>query len=151
MVAAIGDDYYTSLQNAISDASTTGSKTKVRLLKDTQEKIVVSEGRDVELDLQGHKVSNVSGSATITVDGAILELDNGISYTKDNNLHWWSLSPYLFDEEGGDGRAFGLYNDGGLSVYSVSYDVSSRPAVSLKSGSVITGGEGTLEKPYIIG
>jgi len=27
----------------------------------------------------------------------------------------------------------------------------SRPAVSLKSGSVITEGVGTLEKPYIIG
>jgi len=73
------------------------------------------------------------------------------SYAKDNYLYWWSLSPYIFFGEFGDGYAFSLSDNGGLYDNYVVNDYYSRPAVSLKSGSVITGGEGTLEKPYIIG
>ena len=73
-------------------------------------------------------------------------------YAKDKHLCWWSFSPYYFVEENGFGNAFNLTEDGNLwrfDDYSPGYD--SRPAVSLKSGSVITEGVGTLEKPYIIG
>ena len=73
------------------------------------------------------------------------------TYAKNYYLYWWSLSPGLFNEGIGFGDAFYLHGDGYLSGGYVDFDVYSRPAVLLKSGSVITGGVGTLEKPYIIG
>ena len=71
-------------------------------------------------------------------------------YAKNNYLYWWSISPYYFDEENGYDLLFFLTYDGYLDADG-DFGRSSRPAVSLKSGSVITSGEGTLEKPYIIG
>jgi len=66
-----------------------------------------------------------------------------------NFFYWWSLSPSSanhFD------LAYILISDGSLQSINVTVDAFiSRPAVSLKSGSVITEGVGTLEKPYIIG
>ena len=76
------------------------------------------------------------------------------TYVKDNLLNWWSLSPSHFAEVFGNGSdfAFKLINLGSLNNGSLVHsNGSSRPAVSLKSGSVITEGVGTLEKPYIIG
>lgn len=73
-------------------------------------------------------------------------------YTKNNSLSWWSLSPYQFNGELGYDGAFLLDDYGELSNNPMDFNwYYSRPAVSLKSGSVITSGEGTLEKPYIIG
>ena len=73
------------------------------------------------------------------------------TYAKDNYLNWWSLSPaYLYGEYGND---FAFYVAGDfLDTVDLLGNLyyNSRPAVTLKSGSVITGGEGTLEKPYII-
>ena len=80
-------------------------------------------------------------------------LMNNYSKYGSKELYFWSLSPEVFS--GGDGydRAFYLYGSGDLSGSNVHYDygIYSRPAVSLKSGSVITEGVGTLESPYIIG
>lgn len=161
MVAAIGEDYYDSLQAAISDASNTGTKTKVRLLKDTKEKIIVPEGGNVELDLQGHKVSNVSGSATITVDGATLELDNGIIYTNDNNEGMINVknggSLYV---KGGELQAAGkkqaIYSDGGkVYIYNdalISCASTIRAAVHNKSNGVLNiyGGQVISEGLYAV-
>ena len=73
------------------------------------------------------------------------------TYEDGNQLSWWSLSPYIFSEVDGLDSAFRLNDYGDLNSNVVLYNFYSRPAVSLKSGSVITGGDGTLEKPYIIG
>ena len=73
------------------------------------------------------------------------------TYAKDEYLYWWSLSPDCFDVNNGRAFAFYLNNNGDLMSYFVDDGFYSRPAVSLKSGSVITEGVGTLEKPYIIG
>ena len=73
------------------------------------------------------------------------------SYAK-NKLYWWSLSPDCFFEgHNGDLFSFRLFDDGYLSSYFVYDSYYSRPAVSLKSGSVISDGDGTIEKPYVIG
>ena len=72
------------------------------------------------------------------------------TYAK-GELYWWSLSPFYFNEKYSTGRAFFLDSDGSMYDLSVDSTNHSRPAVSLKSGSVITEGVGTLEKPYIIG
>ena len=73
------------------------------------------------------------------------------TYAKDNNLYWWSLSPFAFDGEFGYDSAFILSRIGALNGYDVNYYSYSRPTVSLASSVSVTGGEGTLESPYIIG
>ena len=74
------------------------------------------------------------------------------SYSK-NNLIWLSLSPDFFGVEDsyGDDFLFYLDDEGSLVSNSVSSRDAFRPAVSLKSGSVITEGDGTLNNPYVIG
>jgi len=70
------------------------------------------------------------------------------TYAKDKYINWCSLSPGYFFEGYGGGYAFYLDSGGTLNSDYIAF--YSRPAVSLKSGSVITEGIGTLEKPYII-
>ena len=70
------------------------------------------------------------------------------SYAKSNSLYWWGLSPHLYDA--GFDSAFRLYSSGSLSsndVYGRSY---SRPAVSLKSSTIIKTGNGTKSNPYTV-
>ena len=72
-------------------------------------------------------------------------------YQTSNSKWFWSLSPSYFRNSRDD--AFFVGSDG---ILFVNGGVSSgghvfRPSVSLKSSAVITSGEGTLEKPYIIG
>lgn len=71
-------------------------------------------------------------------------------YQRGKSLDWWSLSPSFFDENGDS--AFGVFDYGNLNYVSViNFYFSFRPAVSLASNAQITGGNGTLENPYIIG
>ena len=74
------------------------------------------------------------------------------SYSKDNvaGLNFLSLSPNSFDGELGYDRSFYLSSEGTLSKITVKFYLFSRPAVTLKSGSVISEGEGTIESPYVI-
>ena len=78
-------------------------------------------------------------------------LMNNYSKYGSKGLIFWSLSPGGFYEEGGYDSAFSLVYKGFLSNSVLYGSYYSRPAVSLKSGSVITEGDGTLEIPYIIG
>ena len=75
-------------------------------------------------------------------------------YLTDNatSSWWWTLSPARFDADMGNDDAF-LVGESGLVGYgSVDFDESSlRPAVSLASSTVITGGNGTIGSPYIVG
>ena len=70
-------------------------------------------------------------------------------YQKDEHLFWWSLSPGYFFDTFGD-STMGV-NDGGRVVLNYVYvDYSFRPAVSLKSGTTISGGDGTKGDAYTI-
>ena len=63
---------------------------------------------------------------------------------------WWTLSPADFN--GYRGIAFLVYSYGYVSNYNVVNDEGSlRPAVSLKSSTPITGGNGTQTNPYVVG
>ena len=66
-----------------------------------------------------------------------------------NSKYFWSLSPSGFD--GGSDFAFRVSDFGGLGYSNVDDNYSFRPSVSLVSSAVISSGEGTLEKPYVIG
>ena len=78
-VANAGANYNT-LANAISSAD---SGDTVTLLKDTKEDITIPEGKIITLDLNGNKLTNVSGH-TITNNGTLFVTGNG---TVDNIAH----------------------------------------------------------------
>ena len=65
-----------------------------------------------------------------------------------NYDYWWTMSPSYFE----DGGAYLLsgYADGDLSFDNVLNKSGVRPAVSLKPDTMVTTGDGTSSKPYII-
>ena len=70
-------------------------------------------------------------------------------YQRINFNYWWSLSPLYW---GGSGTiSFIIYSNGGLYYVGVNSTYSSRPAVSLKSYTSISGGDGTKNNPYTVG
>ena len=72
-------------------------------------------------------------------------------YQQKHSLGFWSLSPsgYSFMEDGD--ALFALNNDGGLGASNfITFSLSFRPSVNLKSSVQITGGDGTISNPYVI-
>ncbi len=73
------------------------------------------------------------------------------SYANSNNLNWWGLSPGSYDAVDDSGIAFLLRDDGSLiSTYVSNYGFYSRPAVTLKSSTIIKTGNGTISNPYTV-
>ena len=60
---------------------------------------------------------------------------------------WWSLSPADYF---GMSEVFSVYKTGLLSGVHTSIDALIRPAITLKTGTTISGGDGTQEHPYVI-
>ncbi len=76
------------------------------------------------------------------------------TYLKENvSISWWTLSPSSFEGTPFlDERIFCVSGDGNLSSGDVDNDSNSlRPAITLASGTVINGGDGTIDNPYIVG
>ena len=73
------------------------------------------------------------------------------SYAQNNDLNWWGLSPsYCYADYGVD-YAFLLYSNGSFDGINVNRSVyHSRPAVSLKSSTIIKTGNGTKSNPYTV-
>lgn len=78
-VAKVGNTYYKTLAEAVSAAD----NNTVTLLKDSAEDVVIPAGKTVTLDLNGKKLTNVSGH-TITNNGTLFVTGNG---TVDNIAH----------------------------------------------------------------
>ena len=70
-------------------------------------------------------------------------------YQRINPNYWWSLS--LVTWSGSSSYSFSVGIDGGLFSNVVYSGNGSRPAVSLKSSTGISGGEGTKSNPYTVG
>ena len=69
------------------------------------------------------------------------------SFYLNNGSYYWSLSPSAWAY----GYALGLYlSDGYISNYYVNVTFGLRPAVSLKPGTPVVRGSGTVDDPYII-
>ena len=66
-----------------------------------------------------------------------------------NSGYFWTLSPYISFSN--SDVVFIMNNYGNLSNESVNNYSSFRPSIILKSTAVITEGEGTIRKPYVIG
>ena len=71
-------------------------------------------------------------------------------YLHNSSYNWWTLSRSYFD--GTSDRAFSVDSHGALGGdgYVFNFGSNVRPAVSLKSSTQITGGNGTVSNPYTI-
>ena len=70
-------------------------------------------------------------------------------YQRINSNYWWCLSPYYWN--GSNSYSFYVYYHGRLNYDFVDNYRGSRPAVSLKSSTSISGGDGTKNNPYTVG
>ena len=83
--AKIGDTEYDTLQAAI-DAASGSETTVVVLLNNLTESITIDSGKNVTIDLNGHKLTNTDGQHTITNNGTLtITATNG--GTVDNVSH----------------------------------------------------------------
>ena len=79
--------------------------------------------------------------------GGVSGQTNGAFYLTTGNWYW-SLSPSDFYNDGA--REFDLYTYGSVNSNDVYYAGGLRPAVSLKPGTPVISGEGTVSSPYLI-
>ena len=86
--AKIGGAEYDTLQAAI-DAASGSETTVVVLLNDLTESITIDSGKNVTIDLNGHKLTNTDGQRTITNNGTLTIVDTSAakSGTVDNVTH----------------------------------------------------------------
>lgn len=105
-------------------------------------------------------VSSENGNGALTYPIALLTADeiayagiidgreNKNNYYLDNADLWWTMSPNYFYSY--DARVYFLNTTDSLSYYSSSNSVGVRPSISLKKGTKVESGEGTVENPYVI-
>ena len=91
--------------------------------------------------------------AMITADEMVLAggevgQPNGTFYLTTGQTYW-SLSPNRFGNYDG-AYEFRLSGDGSVATYYVNYSYGLRPSVSLKPGTPVVSGTGTLQDPYVI-
>lgn len=79
--AKVGDKYYTLLANAVANAPTGET---IEVLKDTTESLTVPQGKTLTLNLNGHKITNATGSDTIINNGTLTIDGNGTVDNVDN-------------------------------------------------------------------
>ncbi len=75
-IARIGNNYYTTLSDAIADVPTDGTETLVELLANTSDNFTISNQKNVILDLKGHILSNLISAPVIENNGT-LKIPNG--------------------------------------------------------------------------
>lgn len=127
-IAEVDGTGYTTVQEAIDN----GNGKTVKLLADVSENVTVAEGTTVTLDLNGFKITNASGSHTITNKGTLTIQGSG---TVDNINHacaaLWNegtavLNGGTFDrskdagssaEASGNNSYYTIVNHGTMTIY----------------------------------
>ena len=84
----------------------------------------------------------------IAYAGGVYGITNNSFYLY-NNLASWGLSSYDFYYS--NATDFNLFGSGYMDAYGASGSTGVRPSISIKQGTVITGGSGTATDPYIVG
>lgn len=119
-VASIGDINYSSLQAAINAVPTDGTKTTIKLVKDTNEALKINAGKNIEFDLQNYTVSN--GSTNTIVNNGTLKITNGTITCSAGSGAINNNSGASLTITGGriiaTGSRQAVYNDGGTLVIS---------------------------------
>ena len=78
-VAVTNDIGYDTLQEAITAVEENGGEfTEVELLKDTEEKVTITGGRKVKIDLQNNIVTNDDDNNIFIVENGTLDISNGV-------------------------------------------------------------------------
>ena len=105
-------------------------------------------------------VSSENGNGALTYPIALLTADeiayagiidgreNKNNYYLDNADLWWTMSPNYFYSY--YARVYFLNTTDSLSYSNSSNSVGVRPSISLKKGTKVESGEGTVENPYVI-
>ena len=75
-VAEINGTFYTSLQDAIDAVPTTDTETKVRLLQNVSENLVVAQNQNINFDFQNFTISITTG--TLLENSGTVKISNGI-------------------------------------------------------------------------
>ena len=75
-VARINENYYNTLQLAIDAVIDDNTQTRIILLKDIQENVVVPVNKNIVLNLNSHTITNDSDNPIITISGR-LSIKNG--------------------------------------------------------------------------
>jgi hypothetical protein len=141
---------YESLAAAVAEVSTTDTAeaTTITLLKDTEEQILVSDGRNVTLDLAGNKLSYNQGDYTIGISGTSkLTIQDG---SEDNsgtveNTYYCSDDGYGNSYGAPAVRVLGLPNSPALNITGGNFSAKGY-TIECGAGSVtISGGKFTSE------
>lgn len=75
-VAEINGTFYTSLQDAIDAVPTTDTETKVRLLQNVSENLVVAQNQNINFDFQNFTISITTG--TLLENSGTVKISNGL-------------------------------------------------------------------------
>lgn len=105
--------------------------------------------------------SSSLGNKTLTYPVGLITYDEmvfaGIDGRHINKLSWiysmfhtWTMSPSTFDAGNGAGGEFNETSVGALSLNTITSERNARPVINLKSDTLITGGIGTVNEPYVI-
>lgn len=150
-IAKIGNDYYSTLQEAINHVPTNNEETTVVLLSNTSELLTVASGKNIVFDLQNYTISNPSDGPVIQNNGSI-KISNG-TITSDATQGVINVnSGASLVMTGGTitmtGTKQAIYNDKGTVTISGTAYLSStstqRAAVQNQAGSTLTITGGTI-------
>ena len=106
-------------------------------------------GVDGEIDI--NKVGMLTFDEIVYTGGG--DRNNSNYYLNNNAITnwWWALSPNNLRSVLHYVYSFSVSYDGSLNYLNVVNSNALRPAVSLKSSTKITGGDGTISNPYTVG
>ena len=163
-VAEINGTFYTSLQDAIDAVPTTDTETKVRLLQNVSENLVVAQNQNINFDFQNFTISITTG--TLLENSGTVKILNGIltsSSTQTATINNQSTGNITIS--GGrilmtaTGGKQALYNDQGTAVITGTAYLSSassngtnkRATVQNLASSTLTISGGTIVSQSYIG
>lgn len=150
-VAKIGDEYYSSLFDAVWAAE---EEQTITLIKDVEDYVTVHEDQNVIVDLNGHNIISSVASAVFTNEGTLKIMGEGDVTREDNrgyvidNKGTLELAGGNYKKTAGTSMNALLHNTGAMTIsggtYSATYKTSSADNIYSPSNEAtlsITGGE----------
>ena len=113
--AEVGGIYYKSVQNAVNAAD---DGAVVKLVKDTAETIVVSEGQNIVLDLNGKKLTGNTSAHTISVAGGTLSVKDSTAESAPSVSSDYKVSYTSGAVEASSKNAVAVYGGGSFTLES---------------------------------
>ncbi|MCI9281250.1 MAG: hypothetical protein HFI49_03215 [Bacilli bacterium] len=110
-----------------------------RLLNKHQPTLSCSKG-----DVYTLKIGLVTADEAMYAGGKVA---NNTSYYLYNGQNYWTMSPINWS---GFASMFYVYNEGHLGVSGVQGILGLRPVINLKADVTFSGGNGTLDNPYVV-